>query len=157
MFLGKKILAAAVAANDRGFRECLGQLLTAGAVFFYDFYLNACSLQNIRQIVGQFATAHDHRILHAARVDTDAAEEAVGILRLGDDEEDVPLLHYKAAVGNGHVSAAIRGTDEDVLVDLRTESRQGCAREHGILRNAQAEQFGPPAGKAVDLRGARES
>lgn len=156
MFFPKDVFVAAVGVDNRGGRQFFAQLFAAGAVLLDDFDADARFDEHLRQIIGRFAAADDHRVFDGVGFKADPVEKVRGAVRRQHYREHIAGLDAGAAVGNGHLTVPFEAAHEHILAQQR-HILDRTADEGPRRRRFEAVHLDAPLGEAADIDGGGKS
>ena len=147
----------AVLAEDLRRRQLFGQIVAAGEVPLDDPHLDLVFQQVLAEIEGDGAAAHDHGVFDRGGGDAQPGKKLLGLVRGGQEGDQVPAAQHKAAVGDGDRLAALDRADQDIAAHPGGDVADGHPVQAVGLGQRKLDQLHPPAGKGVDLGRAGEA
>lgn len=133
-------------------RELLADEAAAVGVPLQDLYLHLHPVQDLGQIEGDLAAAHDEDAVDLGGVPPQGAEELVQAVGAAHQIELVPRPGHEGAVGDDHSVVPLGGAEQEgQLFHPVGQVLQGLAHQEVPLLQAEAHQLHPAPAEAVDV------
>ena len=151
------VVVRAVALDDHGVRQLLGQAQALVMILLHNVYPCAGSRQLPAQVHADAAAAQNGHVLHPLQAAPHVLEHLVQLRLAAHHIQPVVRLRHKGAVGDEELVAPLRRADQHLRHPLPVEVAEGAA-EDGVVRvHLEADHVDAPAGKRLHGDGRREA
>ena len=113
-FFQKQFLVCTVATHHRCLRQQLAKLLTALSVLLNQLYFRPRSLEHSRQIIGNRASAHNHKTLDLICHNSNLAEKCIGIVYPARHGHKISGLQNTVSIRNNQLVSAFHSTNQNI-------------------------------------------
>ena len=116
----QQFLLGAVAADNRGVRQHLAQLLADLAILVDDLDLRAGGQQTLGQVIGHAATAENHHLTSLLALGAHGAQQLNQLAVLGGDADAVAVLQDEITARNKHLFPSLHHADQEGGLEFTT-------------------------------------